>query len=246
MLLIVVIYIILLFSKHQNAYQSLDNQIMIGTVLAVDSSGLTITFPIYNSKDSTVSIIVSSDSGNSFKVEGGPWKNIYNDNFDRINSIAIAPDNKSIIAVGEQYIYLKGFDKDSFSCISLKNFPGFSLFERMSNFCFIPETDSVFIYSQSASIISLNYKNYDSIAIGSLKNIFWLRSMYVDKKKQIFALGERYDYAGGNSKLGLLFNNIFVSKTYAVAEYNNKEANKILDTSGKNSTKNYMDTVSKR
>jgi hypothetical protein len=225
-------YILLSFSSNKHVYHVLDDNLVMGNYIAADSSGNTIACSVYNVKDSTLSIMVSSDSGRHFERLGGPWK-YKNDPYEienSIRSIKIAPDNKSVVAIGHKAIYIKAANKDSFTCIHNLKFPrdrnsAVSYYQYNKGFCFVPGTDSVYVYDDAGNIFCLSFTKYDSMVVGTLAVQDYVQSLAVtDSKKMYVITYNNYYYrgAGGGAEGYAVDTNIFFSnmKKYAIADFN--------------------------
>jgi hypothetical protein len=209
-LLLTIIYAILPFLDKGAHYKSLDNKTVVGELIDVNSFGNLIACSAYGVNDSSVSILVSSDSGRHFELVGGPWKGT-------LEKISIAPDNESIVAFGgADDIYLRpaGNKIDSFLTIHLRgNVDGVIL----SGFCFVPQTDSVYFFGMTGNVVGLDYKKSDSFMVAHLHNISNVYSMSISAQKEIVLLGNRIDESNYNG--ALVVDNYFDQvKRYAAAE----------------------------
>lgn len=216
-LLTCVITYILLFLLLGKVYYPLNGKQKLGNNIAADSSGNIIAAALYNTDDTTVAIIISSDSGHHFEQLGGPWKMNDDIGLTRINLISIAPDNKSIVAVGNKCVYLKAAQADSFTCLNTtKLFNGYNGFNVSNGLCFVPGTDSVYIYNSIGDIFCFDYKRYDSFAFGHFKDVTSIISLSVNAKKEIVVIG--FGYLGEGAYKNNQFENL---KTYAAVNYIN-------------------------
>ena len=180
LLLCVVIYVVLLRLDVGRVYTPMQHDLRLGNIIAADSSGNLLAFPVYNDKDSTAGIMVRSDSTEEFKQLGGPWKVYDAYGASELYSIAIAPDNKSIVAIGDDFICVKPASADSFICVSTAKWTQYGFLEGI---CFAQKTDSAFIYNDEGSVFCLNYKRTDSFAVARLQGINHVISMSVNKRR---------------------------------------------------------------
>jgi hypothetical protein len=228
-------YILLSFSSNKHVYHVLDDGWVMGKQIATDSSGNTIACSVYNVKDSTVSIMVSSDSGRHFERLGGPWK--YKEDQYRmgtsIRSIKIASDNKTVVAIGPATIYIKSANKDSFTCIHNLKFPR----DRDSNFlpryyqynkafCFVPGTDSLYVYNEVGNIFCLSFTKYDSMVVGSLAVPGEVHSLAFTNSKKMYVITDK-NYYRDAVDINTFFRKM---EKYAIAEFNTLPGADIIST----------------
>ncbi len=168
------------------SYKGLTGPEKLGGKIATDSSGNSIIATIIS--DSTFRFILSNDSGLHFEAMGSSF--IYN---SPIEQIAFAPDNKSIIAVTYDGLYIKTADNDSFFHIPCKNDLG--LFENVNGFTFVPHADSVYVYGggsnkKGTSILAFNYKKPSKLTLYKISDISWEVSQLVFSKAGIIAVAK--------------------------------------------------------
>jgi hypothetical protein len=219
MLISVGAFIVLSFSFNKSLYHGLENGWAMGKLMAADSSGQMIVCDVYNRKDTTVGIIVSSDSGRHFE-QFGPWKSEF-----PLNSIKIAPDNKSVVALGYSALYIKAADKDSFTCIYNFKFPrdldsAYSIaYPYNKGFCFVPRTDSLYVYDNLGDIFCLSFMKYDSMEIGSIQERF-MRSLAITNSKKLYMIAD--EYSSENNQRNVIEIKTFYRNPvkYAIAEFN--------------------------
>ncbi len=129
-----------------------------------------------------MSILVSSDGGKHFEQSGGPWKK--SDELDLIHSIYIAPDNKSIVAVGGISVYIKGAEADSFTVINKMG--SVDRGSTLKGAAFSHVSDSVFVFSRD-SIYAFHYKRYDSVMVGHLDGLYRIKSLVTANQSNLMA-----------------------------------------------------------
>lgn len=229
MLASVGVFILISFSTNKHRYRVLENGWTQGKFIAADSSGRTIACDLYNIKDTSICILVSTDSGRHFEQVGGPWKYIHSQyGFEfSLLTIKIAPDNKSVVAIGAEAIYIKAADSNSFTCIHNFKFPMNNINDPGTNkrhnqgFCFLPGTDSLCVYDNAGTVFCLSFKKYDSMMIGklALQNRF-VKSLAITNSKKKYVItdvGYIKDIPGFTVDTNACFESM---KKYAIAEYN--------------------------
>jgi hypothetical protein len=223
-------YILFSFSSNKHIYHTLDDGWTMGKYIATDSSGNTIACSVYNIKDSTINILISSDSGGHFDRFGGPWK--YKDDWfeieNSIRSIKIAPDNKTVVAIGPAAIYIKAANKDTFTCIHNSKFPKdrsnnilSGSYQNNLGFCFVPGTDSLYVYDEVGNIFCLSFTKYDSMVVGLLAGPDKVQSLMVTDSKKLYVMTGNNSYYGGGGRDAVNTNSFFINmRKYAIAEFN--------------------------
>lgn len=175
-------YIYLSKQESDNAYHPLPKNMKLSSLLATDSSGQFIVTTAYHPTDSTDVILASRDGGKHFEEWGrsAPGSAIENG----IVQLYVAPDGKSVIALGQNTIYCKPAKADSFTVVQHLFDPNEG--DLLKGAAFSNTSDSIFVFS-GRKILSFNYQRFDSIAIGSLPNIGELRSLMTGGKSNRLA-----------------------------------------------------------
>jgi len=212
MVLLAVLYAIIPFLSNGACYKSLDSKMVMGEAIAANSSGNLIAFAGHHETDTAAFIMGSSDSGRHFAPLGGPWPGSY------INKISIAPDDKSIVALGnakEIYVMPAGRGIDSFISIHLN---GELSYISIAGYCFVPQTDSVYFFGLEGNVLGLDYKKCDSFVVAHLHNIGSVYSMSINAEKEIVLLGRLANDPSYEDKM--IVDNYFDQvKRYASAEF---------------------------
>lgn len=172
LLLSIFTYIWLWKRESGHVHHALNGNSRLRGVMAVDdSSGQFIAAIARNEVDSVVSVLVSEDGGTNFE-EWGTWKIAAGEKRD-IHKIFIAPDHRSIVAMDDHNIYIKGANADSFVVLKAT-----TDLETMRGAVFSAISDSVFAFSND-SIYAFDYKKYDSVSVGYLNGLASISSLTI-------------------------------------------------------------------